>query len=1700
MVFRKLAANLVLATLIASSLVFMEPATSSNQASATEVTLACRSANGTGALPLTDALRNGFFEKEGIRITPVFSKRMYVDVSRGFDATYIAYRVTNVSGGPLNNLTIELTDFQGSVVSPATDADTFRRIGTLTNNSSLTAYFLIRATTASLVNHRHNVRVNEDDGLGTKTEKAACYTDIEGVKRSLSASANKVTSIFTPQTAPALGSTFDVIVAGAPGKVGNGENPDGSIIAFSPASQSSWPSKAIRLENVEVTVRGIQSQSTASSCVSSTIDGTGLSSDGASSGTGLGRTFVVSNRLVLRQFGSCASTSKQTYEVKYTFRVLSSSGTNPVIRPLASISSGTQIKYTGSLPSTEVKVPLEEITYPIDVVKSFVSSAKHPTSGDVTHADVTYRITATTTSADPLTIDEFRDDPPGELVTGGELISAKFTDTTRTDTSINKIDSEIGGQVIWRFIGPFSLSSAQSAVLEYVVRYPVPTETTVRYTNLGYTMQGGIQVGSSGLTTGVEVEVGSDGGTTDTVVREKAPQKITFPQPSSVGLNSSTVIAATSDSSLPVSFSSVTEAVCSVAEAGGVWFLYAIQETNLAENIRCTIRAFQNGDTKFEPATDVFRDVTILRGQVITASSQNFQSDNKAQITVSATSKLPVLLASLDTDVCTVAITTSHNSETGVSIWTATSKTSGACILVATQAGDETWGPAPERDIRIGSGTSQTLRYLNPSNLAQQDSRTEFAQTLGSFTIVATSLVTSTLSNATPTKAQLPVSLRSTTPTQCRVEYTTNNDGELLNGYDGSGGQATYNTTLTVTMLAAGTCTIEASQDGTKDDGTASSYAPAENVSISYLIKASGTTAQVLTFEAIATKTYGDAGFNARVDSKTTGGSLTNLLVQVSSNTPDICEVGSSSISSGVSQAMVYLKAAGPCELRGVQGGNGTYASATTSISFTVGKKSLTVTGLSIATRQYDGGTSATLSGTSALQGVVPGDSLTEISLTGTASVGSFDSPDVTVSPQVFTVSGLSLLGTKAASSYLLTAPTVSGSISARSITISFPATTISSTPEIFCLDKIQVSSGTLVEGQSVTAITCNLPTFGTGYTADTSSTITPSLAVIKQGGINGDERTNNYTVTYQAGLLSISGLKIATLVVEDMEVIYGEVISSLETETTIISGESNKPKARDNENNLIAGQLKHKKNGSVLAAELTVADHDVVVEFVPDDKSYATITTSRKIKVLPRPLKLTGLQAVSKEYDGTRTASFSGALGLGSVPGNAKSGKVGDDDVTVNGDASSASGEFNSANAGETVAVSSVTGLSLTGAKAANYRLEQVTGLSATITRKPLKLGVVKQYAKLKGDPDPTFEVSVDATKGFVAGEGLSTIGGAAVSRASLTDTPGTPVALNVVPGNAAGENNYELELVSGILHISDVVITVTNDSDGSPSTVTCECENLKDGEQVTLTMFSTPTVIGTTTVVDGECPFSNALTLPESEGDHTLELTSVFPNGESVTQSMEISFLATSGSPPQAFSSGSSALLPPTLLITDAKFKKATAAWLPAIGDVAGYRLYIDGKLVQSFGPNARRAKLKGLTKDTLYRATLVAVDRANRGALSQADFFTMNQRRLTIYFSGDSPRITRQELARLKRMVRSLPSNYRAELTVVATVKRIPGRSFASNKALADARARNVSAALRKLGLQASLRVVGVGVPESAADRSRKAASMLRYVRLI
>ena len=1056
-------AKLLLGTLLVSGVTYLAPA--ADASSLPTVTNLCRS-TGNGTTYQSAATSNGYFldSAKNLRITPIFSKRMYVDGSRNFNATYIGYRVTNTGSSAYDNLTIELTGFTGGVISPATDADSFRRIGTLAGSATANVYFFMKASGATDSTQRHDVRIYTDDGV-TKTQQTSCYTETLGVERSLAASANKVTSITVTGT-PALGETLLVTVRGAPGNVGQGESPDGSIIALSPASYASWPSKAVRLEDVSLKVFGIQSTSAGNACITGTQDGYTKTLDPDTTYTNSSKTLEVSNRLIIRNFENCATSTKQTYEIVYTFRVTGLSTVSPAIVPLASISSGTQIKYTGSLPASTTTIPLTETTFPLNVNKTFVSST---VSGS--NVDVTYRITAATSSASAITFQQFRDEPDAAAT----FVSATFTDNTRTSaTSATRTATTVNGAPVWRFTpasGDFAATSSRSAILTYVVRYAIPTVNTV-YRNIGYVIQNDVIIGATGLTTGINATIEPDGDVTPETVNQKSPQTISFDPPATMGNNTTITLDAFADSNLAVTFETTTPTICGVRLVSGVWSLYSLAEGT------CTVVAKQSGNDSFDPATDVSRNITVLKGQVITPNSPSFSgSSNTTTLEVIATSKLEVTVVSLDTDVCTVAQSVAHNATTGLKIYTVTkpgSLTAGSCLLVATQAGNGEWGPAPDKNISIGFGASQFLSFLSSS---PSEPVGGFASTQTSFTVTFTSVTT----NGGTTRTGLPVSLTSLTPDVCLVELAVVS-GEIVSGYNGT----SKDTTVTVTRQGSGLCTLEASQDGFTDAGVASTYAPASNIEKSFTLKAAGTQVQTVAFETISTKAYGDSSFFAFVTSKNNSNVDTTLLVTVSSTTESVCVVGSSVRDGASSKAEVFILEAGTCSLTGTQSGNETYSIATGTTSFTVSKKQLTVTGLSSSSREYDGTKTATLTGTPVLSGVVPGDSSSDVALGGTASVANFVSE--LVGSETLQVSGLTISGNKASSSYTLVQPQVTGTITTRAITIKFTNLNANATPEQFCLPNVAVTVGTLATGDSLTAISCNLPTYGSGYSNGTYS------------------------------------------------------------------------------------------------------------------------------------------------------------------------------------------------------------------------------------------------------------------------------------------------------------------------------------------------------------------------------------------------------------------------------------------------------------------------------------------------------------------------------------------------------------------------------------------------------------------------------------
>lgn len=1291
----------------------------------------CRSTDGTGTTEEITPSKNGFYQSlasrasdeiDGLRITPIFSKRLYVDFSKNFDATYISYQLENTTNTAMNNLQIVLGGFDGTEIAPVTSADLTATVsvpaattsGGVTTFGKAVAYFMVRAKSVTTTDQLHEVRVFNSSGV----QQLGCKTAIKGVQRSLAAQANKVTAISVSTTKPVLGQTFTVQVTGAPGLIGSGADPDLSIMAMSPGTNSLWPTKAIRLEAVSLALRGFKGTTTSTECelIGATFDKPT-------------KTATWTNTLVIRGLQTCADTNKHTYVATYTFRLIGTAATNPVIRPLSSIASGTQVKYTGSLPSVDVEIPITNAVTP-NVVKTFVSCATVSTN-----VQVSYRVTISTpagaTVGQNILIDKIRDLP----ASGGTFVSGTYTDASVGSTSISKTDVTVDGKNYWDFApaSKFSLSTATSIVLNYVVSYPKPGTGSVSYTNRAFAYYGDIVVASGDTITGIKTDISSAGQcltSRDDTPIDKVAQTITFDPPTSLGAGTTTVLSAYSDSGLKVTLSSTTPTICTITEFNGVYSVYTI-----TEGANCIIRATQAGDTKFAAATPVDKTIAILKGQVITYTAGIFNTNTTTTVQVQATSKLKVLLTSVDTAVCTVSVTeaVAYNSTTGSTTYTINKGiATGSCILNATQFGGSTtvdststtWGPAPSRDIVIGVGTPQYIDFSAPAP------GTSYTTSTTSFSAVATAKRTS--DNAI---ALTPVYFTSNTPSVCAIAGSTS--AEAVSGYNSSTGA----TTVTVNILGPGTCELAANQDGLKDDGTDSGYASAPEVLRTISITGTGRTVQTLAIVDPGSKTYGDADFLVQSASKKADATATGLLVAISTSTPTVCQVGSSTLVAGVTQTTLRLLSAGDCIVLANQAGDNTYSLATqVTRTITISVKTLTITGLS-ATKEYDGTTAVSFSGTAKLSGVVIGDGLSELSLDGSAS-GDYPEAEVGADKSI-TVTGFTISGSKA-ESYSLSALTITGSITQKPITIKFSDVTVNRTGTPVCsVSAVVVTSGELVSGQTLDSIACSpFPAKTDGAMQNGDYTITPSLAVIKASSL---DKTSNYLVSYASGTLTVSGKKVPELIVESTTIVYGLADSSLETAPKQ-SDTAGGIRAKDRDSNtLLDGSLSYKlPNGAAVGKTLPVGTHVLTVVFTPADgikSTYDNAQSTRTVIVKPRRLTLGGITAVSKVYDGTKSATVSGTASLTADPvagSNDESEGYGlgvlTEDLSGLSIAGEATVEFTSADAGSSITVN-YSGRTLAGTKADNYVLKDTIALSANITKRKLTVDLASYHKVYDGN-----------------------------------------------------------------------------------------------------------------------------------------------------------------------------------------------------------------------------------------------------------------------------------------------------------------------------------------------------------------------------
>ncbi|MCZ8295811.1 MAG: YDG domain-containing protein, partial [Flavobacterium sp.] len=353
--------------------------------------------------------------------------------------------------------------------------------------------------------------------------------------------------------------------------------------------------------------------------------------------------------------------------------------------------------------------------------------------------------------------------------------------------------------------------------------------------------------------------------------------------------------------------------------------------------------------------------------------------------------------------------------------------------------------------------------------------------------------------------------------------------------------------------------------------------------------------------------------------------------------------------------------------------------------SSTVTAKNLTITGIAIANKLFDGNTDATITGTPSLVGVVAGDEANVI--LGGTPVATFTSLAVGTDIPV-TVSGYTLSGS-ASSNYSLTQPTglvaditseptpvitsaltangtygtaFSYTITASNAPTSFNAFNL---PAGLSVDTVSgVISGTITAAPGNYTFTLEAINGGGSGTASLVLTVAPKTLTVNGLSVNDKEYDGNLTATLVGGLLD--GIFSTDAVSFSATATFATKVVGVAKPVTVV---------------------------------LTLNGADA-------SKYVVTPLTGLTASITAKNLTITGAAAQNKPFDGTTAATITGTL----------SGVVSGDNVTLVG-----TGVFASAAQGTGIPVTSTA--TLAGTDAGNYTLTQPTGLSANITQPILYL-----------------------------------------------------------------------------------------------------------------------------------------------------------------------------------------------------------------------------------------------------------------------------------------------------------------------------------------------------------------------------------------
>lgn len=509
---------------------------------------------------------------------------------------------------------------------------------------------------------------------------------------------------------------------------------------------------------------------------------------------------------------------------------------------------------------------------------------------------------------------------------------------------------------------------------------------------------------------------------------------------------------------------------------------------------------------------------------------------------------------------------------------------------------------------------------------------------------------------------------------------------------------------------------------------------------------------QVITASAPSSLTYGStASYTAS----------TNMGQQVTLNSvnPLVCSVSAASYgTNNVGTWTISTTGAGTCTLEATQSGSSRIAAApAVRSSFTVGPKTVTLSGLT-ASKRYDGTTTASVTGTPALSGVVGSDL---VSVAGTITSASYAS--ASAGTQTVTVSGLALSGLMA-DRYQLS-NTITGEILKAEQTLSLTLPTSISYGDVKSLSAsssagltVTVASLTTsvctASGSSLTAVsagTCRVRASQAGtsnYAAATSvdAEVSVDVRTLTISGLTAAKTYDGTTAVSLTGTAGLSGIVRSdavsltgsitgasydsatagsrTVTISGLS-LSGAMAGSYQLSNTI-PGTINK--ASQTVSLQLPGSLSYKESGSFSASAssgldvsiaaltpsiCTISDHTLTAIAAGTCRVQATQSgntnytaaepAEAELNIAAQPLTLAGL-AATKTYDGDTSADVTGTPELVGV--------LDGDQVTLTGEISGAS--YDSVRAGSRIVT--VNGLSLEGEQAGNYRL--ITTIAGEITQ----------------------------------------------------------------------------------------------------------------------------------------------------------------------------------------------------------------------------------------------------------------------------------------------------------------------------------------------------------------------------------------------